>query len=65
MVLIDDKETNINGVKEYNTHITENDSQAIGIPFKNPYQLTQKLVQLGVLSEEGDKKFIKKMKQYQ
>ncbi len=62
MIFVDDKTSNINGVKQYNEQL-DNGAQAIGIEFKNPWQLVQALTRLGVLSMKQDKNFIQYMQQ--
>jgi FMN phosphatase YigB (HAD superfamily) len=59
MIFIDDQQKNINGV-----NALRNDYTVFGIRFKNPYQLTQELINLGVLSKKEDQIFLQKMKQY-
>jgi len=61
MIFIDDKQTNIDGVEKYSK---QQNAHVVGITFKNPYQLAQHLVKLGVLSPEKDKLFLEKIKQY-
>jgi|GEM_PF-1910721 len=63
MIFIDDKQTNIDGVHQYNKD-TDEKTHIVGITFKNPYLLAKELVKLGVLSKQQDKTFLQKMKQY-
>lgn len=56
MIFIDDKPSNVHG---FENALQENTSaQRIGIIFKNPAQLAQKFVDLGMLSETDDQKLL-------
>ena len=63
MIFIDDKQNNIDGVREYGKQVADN-SNVAGITFKNPHQLVQALIQLNILSTTYDKEFISKMDKY-
>lgn len=55
---VDDNKRNIDG---FNAMQNKTNSALRGIVFKNPHQLTRELVAYGILSEEADRKFLKKM----
>ncbi len=55
MIFIDDKKSNIKG---FNTLQSTSLSKRIGIQFKNPQQLAQEFVNLGLLSETKDARLL-------
>ena len=58
MVFIDDKKTNVDG---FNALQTTTNIKLYGILFKNPKQLADELVNLGILSRENDHKLFAKI----
>lgn len=59
MIFIDDKKTN---VSSFNTIESSTNTQMKGIHFKNPIQLANDLVKLGILSEIDDHKFLQEIR---
>ena len=55
MIFIDDKKINVDGFEELQK---TSSAKRIGIPFKDPGQLAQEFVNLGILSEQDDKQLL-------